>query len=218
MAKLVLEKAWEWNDKILMYFDHQRPDMVNFPFWWYHIEGREIRLIKQVSKTFGVVFAENRWIPEVEDIGILTNDLKGHYNNEDFDSDTLSELERRSWVTLGQFVVDDYPNELLIEYPSGGGVIFKFHPMTKKIMEITKCNSDGIIIYHCKVDFEETTVRETGEKKIVKIRSSIFDIRAFYRCESEQGEWEESSNGKWNKPWVFRELIDQKWVLKEYKK
>ncbi|MEI7489631.1 MAG: hypothetical protein WCJ72_19875 [Chryseobacterium sp.] len=216
--KLVLEKDWTWNDNVLMYFDHNRPEMVKFPFWWYHIQDREIRFIKQVSKTFGVVFAENRWIPEPEDIELTVKNLSSYYEDNDLDSDTLTELERRSWVTLGQFVVDDYPNELLIEYPSGGGVIFKFHPTTKKIMEVTKCNSDGIIIYHCKVDFEETTVKETGQKKIVKIRSSIFDIRAFYRCESEQGEWQESSNEKWNKPWVFRELEDKKWILKDYKK
>ena len=218
MAKLVLEKAWEWNDKILMYFDHQRPDMVNFPFWWYHIEGREIRLIKQVSKTFGVVFSENRWIPEVEEVEILVNSLDSYYQDHDLDSDTLSEIERRSWSTLGQYVIDDYPNELLIEYASGGGVIFKFHPTTKKILEVTKCNSDGIIIYHCKVDFEEITTKETGQKKIIKSRSSIFDIRAFYRCESEKGNWVTDHNGKKSRPWVFRELIDQKWVLKEYKK
>jgi len=216
--KLVLEKKWTWNDQILMYFDHQRPDMVNFPFWWYHIEDREIRLIKQVSKTFGVVFAENRWIPEPEDIELTVKNLSSYYEDNDLDSDTLTELERRSWCTLGQFIVDDYPNELLIEYSSGGGVIFKFHPTTKKIMEVTKCNSDGIIIYHCKVDFDEIITKETGKKRIIKSRSSIFDIRSFYRCESEKGNWQKDDNGKSFRPWIFRELVDKKWILKDYKK
>ncbi len=216
--KLVLEKEWQWNDHALMYFDAQRPVMQNFPFFWYHVHDRKVRLIKQISKTCGVIFAENRWIPEPEDIELTVKNLSSYYEDNDLDSDTLTELERRSWCTLGQFLVDDYPNELLIEYPSGGGVIFKFHPTTKKIMEVTKCNSDGIIIYHCKVDFDEIITKETGKKRIIKSRSSICDIRSFYRCESEQGEWQESSNGKWNKPWVFRELEDKKWILKDYKK
>jgi len=216
--KLVLEKAWDWNDQALMYFDTQRPVMEKFPFWWYHIENNEIRLIKQVSKNFGVIFAENRWIPEVEDDGLIENNLNNWYNKEDLDQDTLGELERRSWITLGQFVVDDYPNELLIEYESGGGVIFKFHPSTKKIIEVTKCNSDGIIIYHCKVFFEYVETKETQERKVYKTGHSIMDVRLFYRCESFKGEWQKTSDGKSFRPWIFREYENQKWQIKDYRK
>jgi hypothetical protein len=217
--KLVLEKEWQWNDQVLMYFDDNRPEMVNFPFWWYHIENRNIKFIKQVSKTFGVVFAENRWIPEVEDIGILTTDLKGHYNKEDYDSDTINELERRSWITLGQFVVDDYPNESLIEYPGGGGAIFKFHPMTKKILEVTQIDSDGIIFYNCKVEFEETNVEGTNEKRLFKSKSTVYNNLGPYASVAKKDtEWQKNKNGEWRKDWLFYELENFKLVKKYHKK
>lgn len=217
--KLVLEKPWTWNDNALMYFDAQRPEMINFPFWWYHIHDREVRLIKQISKTCGVIFGENRWIPEVEDIGILTTDLKGHYNKEDYDIDTINELERRSWITLGQFVVDDYPNESLIEYPGGGGAIFKFDPMTKKILEVTQIDGDGIIFYNCKVKFEEVNIEGTDQKRLFKSRSVVYNNKGPYGCMAKKdSEWKKNQNGEYKKDWLFYELENFKLVQKYFKK
>ena len=73
--RLVLEKPWTWNDNALMYFDRQRPEMVNFPFWWYLIEGRTVQYIKQLSKNCGICYAENRWI-EINEQDIETVDYQ----------------------------------------------------------------------------------------------------------------------------------------------
>lgn len=217
--KLVLEKPWDWNDQALMYFDCQRPVMTRFPFWWYHVEGRQVRLIKQISKTFGVCFAENRWIEEVEENGDYALNLENIYSHLEYDSNTISELERRSWMTLGQFVIDDYANEFMIEYPSGGGVIFKFHPMTKKIIEVTKCDSDGIIVYYCKIDFEEVVEKETNKKKIYKSKSLVYDNVAAYACMSKKpDDWQENEHGKYVKDWKFYEMENKKLVQKIYRK
>ena len=213
--KLVLEKAWDWNDQALMYFDTQRPVMEKFPFWWYHIENNEIRLIKQVSKNFGVIFAENRWIPEVEDEQTTVSNLQKYLDQSDLDVDTLSELERRSWMTLGEFNIEDYPLEQIVEYPSGGGAIFTFHPMLKRIIKIDQCNADGELIYTVRVEYKEEETKNDKNEVVGKryFKSKTTTRSKIYQCESEQKkEWKELPNGKFIKQWVFRENINGKWT------
>jgi hypothetical protein len=144
--KLVLEKAWEWNDQALMYFDTQRPVMEKFPFWWYHIENNEIRLIKQVSKNFGVIFDENRWIEQDDRSTVEKLDNRNAFY--EIDAETATELERRSWMSLGEPVDQEpTPKQVTIVHPNGGGCIYTFHPVHGRMLQSTWINQDGQIIY-----------------------------------------------------------------------
>jgi hypothetical protein len=146
VAKLVLEKAWEWNNQALMFFDHQRPAMENFPFWWYHIEGREVRLIKQISKNVSVIFGENKWIEQDDRTAVEKLDKRNAFY--EIDSETATELERRSWMSLGEEInTDPTPKEVTIVYPNGGGCIYTFHPVHGRMLQCTWINQDGEIIY-----------------------------------------------------------------------
>jgi len=144
--KLVLEKPWDWNDQALMYFDTQRPVMEKFPFWWYHIEGREVRLIKQISKNCGVVFNENRWIEQDDRTTVEKLDNRNAFY--EIDAETATELERRSWMSLGEPVDQEpTPKQVTIVHPNGGGCIYTFHPVHGRMLQSTWINQDGEIIY-----------------------------------------------------------------------
>jgi hypothetical protein len=144
--KLVLENPWDWNDHALMYFDAQRPVMINFPFFWYHIHEREVRLIKQISKTCGVIFGENKWIEVDERTTVEKMDKRNAYF--ETDTETASELERRSWNTLGEVVdLEETPKQVTIVHPNGGGCIYTFHPVHGRVLQATWISQDGEIIY-----------------------------------------------------------------------
>jgi hypothetical protein len=146
MGKLVLEKAWDWNDQALMYFDAQRPVMTNFPFFWYHIHEREVRLIKQISKTCGVIFAENKWIEIDERSTVEKMDKRNAFY--EVDSETATELERRSWMSLGEEInLEETPKQVTIVHPNGGGCIYQFHPVHGRMLQATWISQDGEIIY-----------------------------------------------------------------------
>jgi hypothetical protein len=146
MGKLVLEKPWEWNERALMYFDTQRPVLENFPFWWYHIEGREVRLIKQISKTCGVCFGENKWVEVDERSTVEKLDKRNAFY--EVDSETATELERRSWMSLGESVdLEPTPKQVTIVHPNGGGCIYTFHPVHGRMLQCTWISQDGEIIY-----------------------------------------------------------------------
>jgi hypothetical protein len=151
--KLVLEKPWEWNEQALMYFDRQRPEMFRFPFWWYHIEGREVRLIKQISKNCGICFAENRW---VEREATFAEQLQEKLATYEIDAETASELERRSWMTLGEVEsLEAAPKQVTIVHPNGGGCIYNFHPVHGRMLNCTWINQDGEIIYKAMYVYNE---------------------------------------------------------------
>jgi hypothetical protein len=144
--KLVLEKPWTWNENTLMYFDQQRPEFINFPFWWYHIQEREIRLIKQISKNCSVIFGENKWIEQDERTAVAKMDKRNAYY--ETDSETATDLERRSWATLGDMAdLEPTPKQVTIVHPCGGGCIYTFHPVHGKMLQCTWINQDGQIIY-----------------------------------------------------------------------
>ena len=151
--RLVLEKPWTWNDNALMYFDRQRPEMVNFPFWWYLIEGRTVQYIKQLSKNCGICYAENRWIERDDTIAEQLEEKSAVY---EMDAETATELERRSWMTLGEVeLVQPAPRQVTIVHPNGGGCIYTFHPAHGRMMQCTWMNQDGEIIYKAMYSYNE---------------------------------------------------------------
>ena len=208
--KLVLEKPWTWNDNALMYFDRQRPEMVNFPFWWYLIEGRNIQYIKQLTKNCGICYAENRWI-EIDEQDIVNVVPKV---DEEIDRELANEIERRSWFTLGDVVIDSPENQYVIHYASGGGSILTFHPVLKRLIKVEQCNSDGELIFILKVNYNEIEVRDDQKKLIeTKYYKSGSTVRSkLYQCESNKAkEWTELPNGKFIKKWIFTEKVNGVW-------
>ena len=143
--KLVLEKPWDWNDQALMYFDCQRPVMTRFPFWWYHVEGRQVRLIKQISVNCGICFGENRWIEQAPSFTEQLEEKNAFY---EVDAETATELERRSWMTIGEVEnIEASPKQVTIVHPNGGGCIYTFHPVHGRMINCTWISQDGEIIY-----------------------------------------------------------------------
>lgn len=212
MGKLQLERPWEWNEQAEMFCYPDRPTRTDYPFWWYNVDGLKISLIKQVSKYFGVIFQENRYIT-AEQSAIVDNFSKIHLD--DYDSDTAEEIFRRSWMTLGEYVPDDYENEIIIEYPSGGAVVFTIHPKIKKITEVTQCDADGVLTAMTRVNYgvvlKKNDKDEIVEERYYKSEVKVFDKRLKYHCESEKDkEWTETKNGKFVKKWIFRELLNNK--------
>jgi hypothetical protein len=64
------------------------------------------------------------------------------------DNETATNLERRSWTTLGEVAdLEPSPKEVTIMYEEGGGCIYKFHPVHGQIQQSTYINQDGEIYY-----------------------------------------------------------------------
>ena len=146
MGKYQLERPWDWNERAEMYYNNERPTRTDYPFWWYKVEGDDIYLIKQITKFWGVIHNQNKYVL-IEDESLISNLAKKHYL-EDVDNETAYELERRSWMTLGE--VDDLektPSEVVISYEGGGGCIYKFHPVHGRIVSCIWVDADGVIIY-----------------------------------------------------------------------
>ena len=154
MGKLQLERPWEWNEQAVIYYDGQRPDRTDYPFFWYKVEGLEIALVKQVDKFFGVIFQENRWV-EVDDRTVVEKLAKRNHVD-DLDLETATELERRSWMTLGEVSdLEPTPREVIISHESGGHCIYKFHPVHGRLSQTTWINDCGEIIYKAMFEYND---------------------------------------------------------------
>jgi len=154
MPKYVLEKPWVWNEQAIMYYDGQRPQRTDFPFWWYRVQDLEISLVKQISQNCGIIFHENRWI-EYDERTVVEKMAKRNVV-EEMDSETATELERRSWMTLGEVEdLEPTPKEVVINHPSGGGAIYRFHPVHGRLWQCTWINSEGEIIYKSMFEYND---------------------------------------------------------------
>lgn len=146
MGKYKLEKPWDWNEQAEMYYNNQRPTRTDYPFFWYKVEGDDIALIKQISKFCGVIHQENRWV--IVDERTVVEKLAKRNHMEEVDAETATELERRSWMTLGEVQdLEPTPKDVVISYENSGGCIYKFHPVHGRLMQATWINADGEIIY-----------------------------------------------------------------------
>lgn len=154
MVNLVLEKEWSWRKDADIYDEGHRPTRTDYPFWWYSVIGNEIELRKQVSRTFGIIFDSNKLV--IEDTRTSAEKLNKKNSFYEIDSETASELERRSWMSLGEpEEVEKAPLEYTISHPSGGGAVYKFHPVTGKLWQTTWINSDGEITYKAMFEYND---------------------------------------------------------------
>jgi hypothetical protein len=141
-----LEKAWDWNEQAEIYYNNERPDRTDYPFWWYKVDGDDIYLIKQISKFCGVIQRENRYVL-IDDRSTVEKLAKRNYVD-DIDQETASELERRSWYTLGEVQdLEPTPREVVISHENGGGCIYRFHPVHGRMISCIWINADGETIY-----------------------------------------------------------------------
>ena len=143
--KHTLRKPWAWRDCAIYYGSSLEwiKDQYEFPFYWYRQIDKNIELVKQISRFCGVVQDWNEWVevipkPEykIRDVGILEENY----------------LDRREWNTLGAYVPDPLPRELVIE-----------HGTTKKLYELTEDGryktithfKDGKIVYQVNMEYKK---------------------------------------------------------------
>ena len=154
MDNRILQKEWTWRSDAEIYDEGQRPTRTDYPFWWYAVIGDEIELRKQVSKTFGIIFDSNKLV--IQDLRSAVEKIDKKNSYYELDSETASEIERRSWMTLGEVVEPERaPLEVTISHPSGGGAIYKFHPVHGRLWQTTWINQDGEIIYKAMFEYND---------------------------------------------------------------
>ena len=145
MAKYVLQKSWVWDDNAVIYYG-AGPTRTDYPFFYYLQRDNNIQYRKQISKYCSIMFDENFWI--VEDSRTVVEKLENKNAYLEMDSETATELERRSWMTLGEELdLEPTPKEVTIIHPNGGGAIYKFHPVHGRLLQCTWINQDGEIFY-----------------------------------------------------------------------
>lgn len=105
-----LKKPWVWREDCAMYNHPTEVPYQPYPFYWYRVTGLEVELVKQISKTCGVVQAYNEWIPSEAPVP------KAPVQDSIKSVDEMY-LDRRSWLTLGEVIND--PIEQLAEFTWG---------------------------------------------------------------------------------------------------
>ena len=140
-----LRKPWHWREVRIVYGSDLDwiQDEYEFPFYWYRQIGKNIELVKQLTRFGGVVQDYNEWVPDIPKIENEIPDVKPP--DENF-------MDRREWTTLGPYVRDPLP----VEYTIDHGITKVFYELTEdgRYKSITHFK-DGKIVYQCNMDYKK---------------------------------------------------------------
>jgi hypothetical protein len=142
-----LEKPWVWDDSAESHTNMQHTkDAYVFPFrWYYFLPDGEIHYIVQKTRNFGVIIDSNYFGPKR--FKSKLEQLAKTSVQKFTDKELFTYQEARSWSTLGTDTQEPMPLEITVVRPEGGGYMMRFHPVTRKWIQMIHVDENGEIIY-----------------------------------------------------------------------
>ena len=141
------EKEWTWDDNAESHTNMQHTTSAYiFPYrWYYFLPGGEVHYIIQKSRNFGVIIDSNYFGPRRYKTKLES--LAKTSVQKFADKEVFKYHEAKSWSTLGADKHEQMPLEITVVRPEGGGYMMRFHPETKKWIQMIHVDENGEIIY-----------------------------------------------------------------------